>query len=85
MPMSERELTIATFLAVTALAKRVTGENLSITIKCMDGHIRSLTCDDESATWYDDRVEDPISSETLRVASTKHPDRLVEVTAAPRE
>lgn len=52
MPLSDRELTLATFLAVTALAKRLTGEDMSVTIQGQDGLTHRLKGDDDISGYF---------------------------------
>lgn len=68
MALSDRELTLATFLAVAALAKRLTGESLCVTLPGADGHIHSITGDKELVTWHQGESAPRVSVETLAAA-----------------
>ena len=51
MALSQRDFNAAMFLAITALAKRLTGESLCISLSCEDGNVHTITGDDRFETW----------------------------------
>jgi hypothetical protein len=51
MAISQRDFNAAIFLAITALSRRITGEDLCITLSCEDGEVRTITGDSRFETW----------------------------------
>jgi hypothetical protein len=72
MAMTQKDFNAAMFLAVTALAKRLTGDDLCITLSCEDGEVRSITGDARFETWLSDE-QSKVAREVTREARERPP------------
>ena len=72
MALSQRDFNAAMFLAVTALARRLTGEDLCITLSCEDGNVHTITGDARFETWLHDG-QSTVSHEVTREAREMPP------------
>jgi len=85
MALSEKELIAVTFIAVTALAKRLTGEDLLVTIEGEDGRTRTISGSDGHITWVSDHKKVEVSDEVIQEARLKPPHVLLQAQHAPRQ
>ena len=82
MALSEKELAAATFIAVTALAKRLTGADICVTLEGQDGRVRSLIGSDGHVTWIErgaDLAAHEVDPEVLVAARQRRPRVLQQV------
>lgn len=68
MSLTDRELIAATFIAVAALAKRLTGADLCVTIGGIDGGVHSLTGNNPQVTWVENGEAVSASPEAILAA-----------------
>lgn len=85
MAITEKELNAATFLAVAALAKRLTGADICVTIKSEDGHIRSLVGNNDQVTWFENGSRGSVSPEVIQAAREMLPFGAEQVSDVPQQ
>jgi len=84
MAISAKDFAAATFIAVAAIAKRVTGADIFVTLRGIDGCARSLTGNEAAVTWLEPGAPREPSSEALAAASRMRHEEFVREHVAPR-
>lgn len=73
MAISEKEMAAVSFVALAALAKRLTGADLVVTLKDSNGTVFSLRGDEGSVSWIEPGCPAQVRAETVEAARSVPP------------